>query len=120
MEPPTLHDLVKHADISPTLLDRECLDDHLTSISLFLDWRRVAPHLGLDKTDIEEVESKKTDSEKRLETLQKWKLKYSYLATFKVLVQVFLKVGSAEHALKVCKLLQSQVYTGMIQKKATW
>ena len=84
--------------------------------SLFLDWRRVAPHLGLDKTDIEEIESKKIESEKRLEMLQKWKLKYSYLATFKVLVQVLLKLRCAEHALKVCKLLHSQVHTGMVQK----
>ena len=120
MEPPTLDDLVKHANIPPTLLDLECCDDHLTSISLFLDWRKVAPHLGLDTADIEEIESKTTESEKRLETLQKWKLKYSYLATFKVLVQVLLKLRCAEHALKMCKLLHSQVYTGMIQKKATW
>ena len=52
MEPPTLDDLVKHANIPPTLLDLECCDEHLTSISLFLDWRRVASHLGLDTTDM--------------------------------------------------------------------
>ena len=113
MEPPTLDGLVKKLDIPLSLLDQECSDDHLKSISLYLDWRRVAPHLGLDMTDIEEIESKKTDFEKRLETLQKWKMQYSYLATFKALVQVLLKVRCADHALRVCKLLQPQEHTGM-------
>ena len=112
MEPPTLDDLVKRLDIPLSLLDQTCSDDHFTSISLFLDWRRVAPHLGQKTTDIEEIESKKTESEKRLETLQKWKMKYSFLATYKVLVQVLLNVGCADHALRVCQLLQPQD-TGM-------
>ena len=113
MEPPTLDDLVKKLGIPLSLLDQECSDDHFTSISLYLDWRRVAPHLGLKTVDIDEIESKKTESEKRLETLQRWKVKYSYLAMFKVLVEVLLKVGCADHALKVSKLLQPQMHTGI-------
>ena len=113
MEPPTLDGLVKKLDIPLSLLDQECSDDHLKSISLYLDWRRVAPHLGLEKTDIDEIESKKTNFEKRLETLQKWQMKYAYLATCKALVQVLLKVGCAAHAVRVCQLLQTQEHTGM-------
>ena len=114
MEPPTLDDLVKKLNIPLSLLDQACSEDHLTSITLYLDWRRVAPHLGLDMMDIEEIESKKTEPEKRLVTLQKWKIKYSYLATLKVLVQVLLKVGCADHAFSVCQLLQPPTHAGMI------
>ena len=113
MEPPTLDDLVERLNIPLGLLDQACSDDHFTSISLYLDWRRVAPHLGLDKTDIAEIESKTTDSEKRLETLQKWQMKFAYKTTYRVLVQVLLKVGCAGHAERVCRLLQPQAPTGM-------
>ena len=108
MEPPTLDGLLKEVDIPLTLLDQKCSDEHLKSISLFLDWRRVAPHLGLDKIHTDEIESKKTEFEKRLDMLQKWKMKYGYTATFKNLVQVLLKVGIADDAEKVCRLLQPQ------------
>ena len=111
MELPTLDGLVKAVGISPTLLEQKCSDEHLKAISLFLDWRRVAPHLELDETDINDIESKKTDSEKRLATLQKWKLKYSYLATYKVLVEALRKVGCADHAERVCQLLKPHVHT---------
>ena len=113
MEPPTLDDIVKKIGIHPTFLDRSCSDDHLTRISLFLDWRRVAPHLRLKRPDIDEIESKKTEPEKRLETLQKWKMKYGSNATFKVLVEVLLRVECADHAERVCQLLQPQAHTGM-------
>ena len=105
--------VLKKVGIPQTLLDQKCSDEHISSISLFLDWRRVAPHLGLKKPDIDEIESKKTDSEKRLETLQQWKMKYGYLATYEALVQVLLKVGNADHAERVCQLLQTQVHTSM-------
>ena len=108
---PTLDGLLKEVGIPMSLLEQRCSDDHLTSISLFLYWRKVAPHLGLDETDIEEIDSKKIEPEKRLEMLQKWKMKKSYLATFKVLVEALLKVGCADHAERVCRLLQPQMHT---------
>ena len=107
MELPTLDGLVKAAGISPTLLEQKCSDEHLKATSFFLDWRRVAPHLELDETDIE---SKKTEPEKRLATLQQWKMKYGYLATYKALVEVLLKVQYADHAEKVCQLLKPHVH----------
>ena len=106
MEPPTLEELVKKVGISLHLLDQKCSDDHLRSISLFLDWRSVAPHLGLSERDIEAIEfDKKTEDERRLAVLQKWKRKYGYKATLKRLVAVLLAVGNADDAEQVCCLL---------------
>ena len=63
-------ELVKEVGVAPEVLDKRCSDDHLRSISLFLDWRTVAPHLGLSETDQEEIESDgKKDPAKRLKTL---------------------------------------------------
>ena len=115
MERPTLDGLVKKLGISLTLLGQKCSDEHLKSISLFLDWRIVAPHLGLSETDIQDIDfDKRTEPEKRLKALQKWKMKRGYLATFKNLVQVLLKVDHADDAEQVCRLLQPQEHTGVI------
>ena len=106
--PPTLEELVKKVRISLDLLDQKCSDEHLKSISLFLDWRSVAPHLGLSERDIEDIEfEKKKESERRLKTLQMWKMKYGYKATLKKLAEVLLKVENADDAERVCCLLQT-------------
>ena len=110
--PPTLEGLVKELRISPKLLNQKCSDEHLKSISLFLDWRNVAPHLGLSERDIEEVEfEKKTEPERRLKVLQKWKRKYGYKATFKSFVTILLAVENADDAERVCALLQTPAGT---------
>ena len=106
--PPTLEELVKKVRISLDLLDQKCSDEHLKSISLFLDWRRVAPHLGLTERDTEDVEfEKKTESERRLRVLQMWKNKYGYKATLRSITVVLLTVGNADDAERVCCLLQT-------------
>ena len=77
--PPTLEELVREVGISVDLLDQRCSDEHLKSISLFLDWRNVAPHLGLSERDIEDIISEeRKESDRRLKALRKWKKKYSY------------------------------------------
>ena len=99
---------MKELRISLNLLDQKCSDEHLRSISLFLDWRRVAPHLGLSKRDVEAIEAEnRTESERRLEVLQKWKQMYGYKATLKNFVAVLLAVGNADDAEQVCRLLQT-------------
>ena len=110
----TLEELVKEVGVAPETLDKKCSDDHLRSISLFLDWQTVAPHLGLSEADQEEIESDgKKDSVKRLKTLMKWKAKFAFKATYGRLIKVLLTTGRADHAEEVCKLLKgtSVIYT---------
>ena len=103
----TFEELTAHVGISADRLNRECSDEHLASISLFLaNWQTVAPHLGLSEVDEEDVEEegvKKQD--KRYKSLWKWKARSLFKAKYKVLVDVFLKIGRADLAEKVCKLL---------------
>ena len=113
--PPTLEELVREVGISVDLLDQRCSDEHLKSISLFLDWRNVAPHLGLSERDIEDIISEeRKESDRRLKALRKWKKKYSYKATLKSLVMVLLKIESGDDAEKVCRSLKSQALKGII------
>ena len=98
---------VREVGVAPESLDKRCSDDHLRSVSLFLDWQTVAPHLGLSETDQEEIESDgKKNPAKRLKTLVKWKGKFAFKATYKSLIEVLLTTGKANHEEEVCKLLK--------------
>ena len=102
----SFEELITHVKLSADKLDKQCSDEHITSISLFLtNWQTVAPHLGLTETDEEDVEDAKRTQDKRYRTLRTWKAKNSFKATYKVLVDVFLKIGRADLAEKVCRFL---------------
>ena len=100
-------ELIAYVAISADELNKPCSDEHIASISLFLaNWQTVAPHLGLTETDEEDVEEEGTRTQdRRYKTLQKWKNKNLFKATYRVLVNVFLKLGRVDLAEKVCRLL---------------
>ena len=107
--PPTLEELLKENRIPSQLLDQKCSDNLLQSISFFLEWRTVAPYLGLSVSAIEEIEStRNTEFEKRLAMLRNWRDKFGYMATYRVLVKSFLNAGQTEHAERACRLLLDQ------------
>ena len=86
----TLEDCAKHLSIPVELLDTTISDKHTQEVSRFLEWRRVAPYLKLDDSEIEEVNlDGNNEGEKRYLTLQKWKrkLKFAFKATYKRLIE---------------------------------
>ena len=102
----TIDDLVKVVGLLPGQLDQRCSDDHLNSLSQFLDWRRIAPRIGLDETDQNDIEQEgKDESNKRLKALQMWKTRFGFRATYRNLVQAYLAVKNADHAERVCRVL---------------
>ena len=109
LAPPTLDDLVRVTGVLLQKLDEPCSDEHLITISSDLtQWRAVAPYLGLKEGDIEEIETDaRTESQKRSKVLRKWKNKYSFMATYRVLTEVLLKCHMADRAEKVCHLLSA-------------
>ena len=106
----TFEELIAHVGITADELHKPCPDEHITSISLFLaNWQTVAPHLGLTETDEEDVEEEENKTQdKRYKTLRRWKNKNLFKATYRVLVDVFLKLGRADLAEKVCRLLVNE------------
>ena len=106
----TFEELIAYVGISADQLNKPCSDEHIASISLFLaNWQTVAPHLGLTETDEEDVEAEgKKTQDKRYKTLRRWKDKNLFKATYRVLVDVFLRLGKANLAEKVCRLLADE------------
>ena len=103
----TFEELIAYVGISADEVNKPCSDEHIASISLFLaNWQTVVPHLGLTEIDEEDVEEEgKKTQDKRYKTLWKWKCKNLFKATYRVLIDVFLKLGRADLAEKVCRLL---------------
>ena len=102
----TIDELVEAVGLLPEQLDQKCSDDHLNSLSQFLDWRRIAPHIGLNDTDQSDIERDgKDESERRLKALQKWKTRFGFKATYQKLVQAYLAIDNADHAERVCRVL---------------
>ena len=114
----TFEELIAYVGISADELNVPCSEEHITSISLFLpNWQTIAPHLGLTETDEEDIEEEgKKTQDKRYKTLWKWQAKNLFKATYRVLVDVFLKLRRADLAEKVCRLL---IYEGMFKIKSS-
>ena len=102
----TVDELMKATGLDPGQLDQKCSDEHLRSVSQFLDWRTIAPYIGLSDTDQHDIERDGQDEpEKRLKTLQMWKRRFGFKATYGKLVQAYLTIGNADHAERVCRIL---------------
>lgn len=104
----TVSELVEAVGISEASLRERCTDEHLNSIAHFLDWQTTAPYLGLSEKEIEDIEDEDRRNEvRRRKTLQLWKRKHSFKATYRRLVDVFLSVGRADHAEELCRLISA-------------
>ena len=104
----TLEKLLKEVGVRPEKLDESISDDYILVIaSVLSSWRKVAAHLGLSEVDLEGIEQEnKSDREKKLEALQKWRDRCASKATYKKLIEILLSLAMADVAEKVCHLLK--------------
>ena len=106
----TLDDLLGEVGVTHAQLDKPCSLENLREIALFLEsWRELAPHLGLSSAQVEAIERDgHSEQERRLKILELWIAKFAFLAKYRVLVEVLLKIGRANIAEKICRLLVQQ------------
>ncbi len=102
--------ILAHCGVTGSQLDKPCSTEDIADLAGFFgSWRDVAPYLGLDENDVEEVEDDgRKGAERRLKALQKWKSKFRFKATYKWLVEALIKVKVTDHAEKVFQLVKSQ------------
>ena len=99
-------------------LEQRCSDEDLLQISRDLvEWRNLAPHLALTDTDLEDLEGGRSEQERRLKALRKWKRKAGFTATYKNLVSALLQVGDTELAEKLCRQLQRRAHKSDIRQQ---
>ena len=108
----SLDELIAYVGVSLGDLDARCEDDDLAELSqpISASWKLLAPFLKLTDAEIEDIDSDNAKTRlKVLSMLKVWKKKNAFQATFRVLVEVLLKVGDAETAEKVCRHLKSEL-----------
>lgn len=101
----TVEDLAARAGVID--INRECDSvDILSLASSFDPWQLIGLHLGLTKAQISAIDGDNSSTDmKRLGALQKWKEKFVFHATYRVLVGALIDCGKAQQALEVCKYL---------------
>ena len=73
-------------------------------------WREVAPFLNVRDAEISEIERDNTkEMERKLGLLRKWKRKFGSSATYRMLVEAFLKCQRVDLAEAVFDLLEQQI-----------
>ena len=99
---------MKKVSVHPEKLNESISDDHLREIAILLtSWRKVATHLELSESELDDVEREEKDEQmKKLKALQKWKRKIGFKATYRKLVEVLLSLAMADVAEKICLLLK--------------
>ena len=108
----TLEDCIEHFHLAAEVLDAKCSDEHILDVSRFLDWKGVAPYLKLTDSEVGAVDSDRRDEQDKWhKTLEKWKSKFAFKATYRNLIQALLKSGKGEDAEEVCKLLEKGTMT---------
>ncbi len=104
-----MSEILEHCGVTESQIDRPCSNEDLAEIAGFFGSRPdVAPHLGLDEKDLDELKLfVVNEMEKRLNTLQilKWKSKFGFKATYRWLVEALVKVNMADCAEHVCQLV---------------
>ena len=103
----TLDELLAELRLPKISLEHRCSEEHVTCISEFLKWRRVAPHLGLTQIDQDDIDRDfMSESEKRRECLRRWKEIHAFKATYLMLVEALLTDRLADDAENVCKMVR--------------
>ena len=107
LRPVTVDDLVAEAGVRDIDLNQECLSSDLLVLSKVCDpWQLVGEHLQLTPPQISAIdEENRSVDMKRLRVLQKWKERFAYKATYRVLVEALLACEKVQQAREVCKIL---------------
>ena len=101
----SLEDLKQHVKVSDEQLDQQCSDEHIREIALNMpSWELYAPYLGLTTVEVDGIADDARRYEQRtLKTLEKWKTKLVFKATYRSFINVCLKLKNADLAEKVCR-----------------
>ena len=101
----TLGDLIAQSGVKD--IDKECSNNDILEFGDFCDpWELVGRFLGLNEAELSAIaEDNHTVSLRRLGALQKWKSKFAFRATYRVLIDALLKCGKAHQGLQICQIV---------------
>ena len=75
-----------------------------------MDWQLIGFHLELTDSDISAVDGdNRTVDEKRVGVLRRWKEKFAFHATYRILIKSLLACGRTSDAVNACKAIISGI-----------
>ena len=105
---PSPEDVAAHFGLDSNHLDKPCSEAFFLSFSDHVHpWRLVFAYL-LSQTDLDDVDSEQTgrsEQEKRLASLRKWKSKCGNGATFRAVIKAVLSTGNVGSAEALCQIV---------------
>ena len=107
---PMLSQILRHKKLSFHQIECPCTKEHLIEIaSRLTGWENVASFLGLSVTHEEDIREKyHKNARKQTEAmLLMWRDEYGETATYRVLMEAFLKVGKASLVETTCDIFKS-------------
>ena len=105
----TINDVIAEAGVSMNILELECSSEMLPNLAnLFVDWKLLSFHLKLTPAEIAAIDGDNhTVDEKQIGMLVKWRGRFAFGATYRVLVQALLDCGRVSDAVDMCKAISS-------------
>ena len=111
---PLLLEMANDQQAVPLSWDQPCLDSHLVEISqLILDWKEIAPVLGLTQIDEENIigYSPNSVSAQRMAMLRTWRQRHGPAATYSRLADAFRQCGRQDLVERVSVLANQRETT---------
>ena len=105
-------DVAARVGLDAKELDKPCEESLLPSLANFVHpWRLVFSYLlgQIDLDDVESENSGRSEQEKRLACLRKWKVRCGARATCGVIINALLRNGDVENAEALCRHLLQDV-----------
>ena len=89
-----------------------CSEKLLLKLANFcVNWQLIGRHLNLTEADLAAVDGdNRTVEEKRTGMLLKWREKFAFNATYKVLIEAFLANERIQTAVDACKVIGADSY----------
>lgn len=113
----TFHDLIQHVGISESQLDKQCSKEHRNEVAIelgnWLDYEHLLELSSLDVASIRSDVALSYSSQCR-KALDIWDRRNGYKATYRRLVDVFLKGGDANGAKFVCQLVKCEFKSSLV------
>lgn len=111
MSSPSILEIAGRVDLPPKTLDTPVEESTFVTLGNFVDpWRLVFSDL-LAPTDISDVDTEnacRSEQEKRVACLRKWRSRKGVKATYRVIIQSVIKCGHVDYAEAICQLLRRE------------
>ena len=106
----TVEELAKEAGVSLAYLKRQISDKHILEFAKHcIPFELIGPYLGLENHDLDSIDAdgRKT-ALKRKATLEVWKEKKTFQATYRAFIQALISCDKNDSAYQVCQALAQE------------